>query len=59
MRLYADSKQARALLGFAPEVSLSEGLTRLRDWYLASGVDPRELLRQEITHNWEAREARR
>jgi UDP-glucose 4-epimerase len=57
-RLYADASLARSLLGFEPEVSLREGLARLRDWYLSAGKTPEELLRDEVVRNWEAREAR-
>lgn len=53
LRLYADTTKARRLLGFESEVTLREGLTRLRDWYLSFGQSPQELLEQEIVHNWE------
>ncbi len=39
-RMYADSTRARERLGWAPQVSLAEGLARTVDWYrteLASG----------------------
>lgn len=57
LRLCADSSRARRLLGFAPTVTLREGLTRLRDWYLAQGRSPEALLEQEFVHNWEPRGA--
>src|SRR5262249_45352879 len=44
LRLYAEAGKARELLGFAPEVGLREGLTRLRDWYRKSDRSPAELL---------------
>ena len=53
LRLYADSSQARTLLGFAPSVGFPEGLAKLRDWYLASGQSPQELLQNEKVRNWE------
>ena len=53
LRLYADSTRAKALLGFSPTVSLSEGLERLMKWYGDSGRSPEELLRDEVVRNWE------
>ena len=53
LRLYADITKARQLLGFEPRMTLREGLTRLRDWYLSLGQSPQELLEQEIVRNWE------
>ena len=53
LRLYADTERAHRLLGFEPEVTLREGLTRLRDWYLSLGQPPEMLLEREIVCNWE------
>lgn len=53
LRLYADTSKASQLIGFKPQVTLPEGLTRLRDWYMSLGKSPEELLDQEIVHNWE------
>lgn len=53
LRLYADITRARRLLGFAPEVSLRDGLTRLREWYLSLDQSPEDLLAQEVVRNWE------
>ena len=53
LRLYADTTKARQLLGFEPTVTLREGLTRLRGWYLSLGQPPDLLLEQEIVRNWE------
>jgi UDP-glucose 4-epimerase len=55
LRLCADITKARQLLGFEPEVTLREGLTRLRDWYVSLGQPPEVLLEQEVVHNWEIR----
>lgn len=52
LRLFADSGKARALLGFEPLVSLSEGLARLYQWYLDSGVTADQMLADERVHNW-------
>ncbi|MBF0130732.1 MAG: GDP-mannose 4,6-dehydratase [Alphaproteobacteria bacterium] len=52
LRLMADSAKAEAMLGFSPRVGLREGLERLRDWYLATGVPPERLLEDETVHNW-------
>jgi len=53
LRLYADTSRAQQLIGFEPEVPLSDGLKNLRDWYLSLGRTPEVLLEQETTHNWE------
>ncbi|MDA9981303.1 SDR family NAD(P)-dependent oxidoreductase [Gammaproteobacteria bacterium] len=52
LRLYADSTLAQELLDFRPDITLEEGLTRLRDWYEHSGSTPAELLEQEVVRNW-------
>jgi UDP-glucose 4-epimerase len=52
IRLCADVKLARQLLGFEPEIDLSTGLRRLLDWYASSGHSPEDLLRQEVEMNW-------
>ena len=52
LRLYADMTQARDLLGYAPAVTLEDGLTRLLGWYGEQGVDPATLLEREIVRNW-------
>ena len=54
LRLYADTTEARRELGFAPRVTLRDGLTRLRDWYLSGNVSPKDLLRHEVVHNWKS-----
>jgi UDP-glucose 4-epimerase len=55
LRLYADTSQARDLLGYRPSVNLRDGLRRLRDWYLAQDRTPEKLLEEEIPRNWMAR----
>lgn len=52
LRLCAESRRARTLLGFVPHVQLIEGLRRLHEWYLALDRSPQELLAKEIIHNW-------
>jgi len=51
-RLVADVGRARELLGFEPQVSMSEGLQRLLQWYRDQNKTPEELLEQEIVRNW-------
>ena len=58
LRLFADSSQAQRLLGFAPRVGLRDGLARLKDWYVASGLSPEKLLEAEVVHNWETKPER-
>lgn len=53
LRLYADARLARRLLGFRPRISLIQGLRKLRDWYLSLGQSPAELLKQEVVLNWQ------
>ncbi|MEF3273253.1 MAG: SDR family NAD(P)-dependent oxidoreductase [Chloroflexus sp.] len=57
LRLYADSTRAQRVLGFAPSVSLHEGLQRLQEWYLARGVAIEDLLAEERVHNWKTEES--
>jgi UDP-glucose 4-epimerase len=52
-RLYADTRKARRLLDYIPQLTLTDGLIQLREWYLNLGQPPRRLLEQEIVHNWE------
>lgn len=53
MRLYADTRKATELLGFAPEISLQEGLRRLLLWYENLGHAPETLLDEEVETNWQ------
>ena len=55
LRLYSDTSKARALTGFAPQVTLREGLAKLLAWYQAQGRSPEELLAHEIVKNWEVK----
>jgi UDP-glucose 4-epimerase len=57
LRLYADMTKARRLFGFKPDVTLREGLIKLKNWYLSLGQSPEELLEQEIVHNWKSNES--
>jgi UDP-glucose 4-epimerase len=54
LRLCADISLARSVLGYAPQITLRDGLRRLLEWYLAGGVPPERLLEDEIVHNWTA-----
>jgi UDP-glucose 4-epimerase len=53
LRLYAETTNAHKLIGFKPQVSLKEGLVKLRDWYLSLGKSPEVLLENEIIRNWD------
>ena len=55
LRLYAGTTRARQLLGFEPQITLREGLEKLRDWYISLDQAPEALLEQEIIRNWEAK----
>jgi UDP-glucose 4-epimerase len=54
LRLYADASKAGSMLGFEPQVSLSEGLQQLKAWYEGLNQTPEQLLESEIVRNWEA-----
>ena len=56
LRLCADIAKARKLLGYAPFVTMEQGLARLHEWYVNSGSTPDELLERELIRNWEALE---
>jgi UDP-glucose 4-epimerase len=51
-RLYADMAHARQSLGYAPRITLREGLDRLLAWYRAQEASPETLLQDEVVHNW-------
>jgi UDP-glucose 4-epimerase len=53
LRLYAQTEKAQQLLGFQPQISLQQGLLKLRDWYLNQDKTPQQLLADERIHNWE------
>jgi UDP-glucose 4-epimerase len=53
LRLYADNRKAAELLGFVPQISLLEGLHRLKAWYESSGRTPEALLADEQETNWQ------
>ncbi|MFC6668993.1 hypothetical protein [Marinobacterium aestuariivivens] len=54
LRLYADPTQARGLLDFRPQVTVREGLSRVKAWYESLGQSPTALLKDEIMQNWKA-----
>lgn len=58
LRLCADTTKAQQLLGFEPQVTLRDALTRLKDWYQSLGQSPETLLEQEIVRSWEPTEVR-
>jgi UDP-glucose 4-epimerase len=53
LRLYADSRRAAELLGWAPKVSLREGLQKLVAWHEEIGTDWAQALDEDVPHNWE------
>jgi UDP-glucose 4-epimerase len=53
LRLYADITRARETLGYAPSISLRQGLGMLKSWYDAREESPEELLESEIVRNWQ------
>ncbi len=53
LRLYADASRAKEWLGFAPRVSLREGLQKLKAWYEQQAIPPEQLLVDEQIRNWQ------
>jgi UDP-glucose 4-epimerase len=52
LRLYADMSRARDLIGYAPKMTMGDGLAALLAWYRAQGATPEQLLEREVVHNW-------
>lgn len=52
LRLYAQTTKAEQLLNFKPQVTLHDGLMKLKNWYLSLENSPATLLEREIVHNW-------
>jgi UDP-glucose 4-epimerase len=57
LRLYADMSHARAAIGYAPTITLGEGLERLLAWYREQGSSPEQLLEHEVVRNWQTTRA--
>jgi UDP-glucose 4-epimerase len=57
LRLCADTTKALDLLGFKPRIPLRDGLTKLKQWYLALPQPPEKLLQEEIPYNWNLAES--
>jgi len=55
---FAETTKARLLIGYEAKVTLRDGLTKLRDWYLSLDQPPKVLLEQEVLRNWEITEVR-
>lgn len=53
LRLYAQTTKAYELLGFQPQISLRDGLIKLKNWYMSSGKSPELLLKNEFVRNWD------
>ena len=52
-RHYGDISRARRELGFAPQVSIADGIRRYVEWFRATFSDPAALLSQEQPYNWQ------
>jgi UDP-glucose 4-epimerase len=53
LRLYAETTKGHEILGFKPQVSLHEGLEKLRNWYMSLEESPESLLENEFVRNWD------
>lgn len=51
-RLIADITKARTVLGYAPRVTLADGLAALIEHYRSLEVAPSALLAEEVRYNW-------
>lgn len=56
-RLVADSRRARTLLEWRPQISLDEGLRRLLRWYEERATDWQAALDEEEVRSWETSSA--
>ena len=52
LRLYADSTKALKTVGFEPQISLEQGLKKLKEWYLQQGIPAEKMLEKEEARNW-------
>jgi UDP-glucose 4-epimerase len=52
-RHFGDARRFKELLGFAPSISIEEGIKKTADWFRALPHSPEELLSQEVLRNWE------
>jgi UDP-glucose 4-epimerase len=52
-RHYGDIGRARRELGFAPQVSIADGIARYVEWFRVTFPDPAALLAQEQPYNWQ------
>jgi len=59
LKLCADGSRAREILGFGARVSLTEGLSRLLNWYRGQSKSPEELLEADVIRNWDLEGASR
>jgi UDP-glucose 4-epimerase len=53
LRLYAETTKGQEILGFKPQVSLHEGLVKLRHWYMSLEEPLESLLENEFVRNWD------
>jgi UDP-glucose 4-epimerase len=54
LRLHADSSKAGHVLGWQPEVALTDGLERLLTWHAEQGTNWAAALADDVAHNWMA-----
>lgn len=52
-RMCADGTKAMELLGYQPMISLHDGLTHLKEWYLNQKTSVETLLAHEVIRNWD------
>ncbi len=53
LRLLGDASKAKQILGFEPQISLRDGMSKLKEWYLGRGIPVEKLLEEEVVRNWE------
>jgi len=52
-RHFGDNSKFRELIGFGPQVGLSEGIRKTIDWFQSLPFSPEELMSQEELRSWE------
>jgi UDP-glucose 4-epimerase len=58
-RMFADGAKAKKILGYTPDVTLEDGLAKLKNWYCKEGKSAEALVCQEVVFNWDREELKK